>query len=137
MKYLLIRLLSLILSILLTIIIVRFLKTNEIFRKKGVNNKQLVKYLEILNTLKFLDEVLERKLELVNQGIILDIKFLENQVKLIGFIESNKLSIWGPEFTKEIMEIYQNPEIDQKRVLNASLYVKNEINKLNNLLRNT
>ena len=105
--------------------------------KQNTNTRSLPnkdKYLDLIYSLNYLDEILDRKLNLVKMGITLDIEFFEQKVELINYLRDKKLMIFGPTFVKEIMEIIDDAEIDEKKVSNASYYVKNELVKLRKLV---
>ncbi|MHA8054721.1 hypothetical protein VR611_02115 [Aquirufa nivalisilvae] len=121
--------------IVLGIFFLRFMKS----RKNNLKTKEPAKankdkYIDLINTLTFLDKILDRKLGLAESGVLLDIESFEQKVKLLYYLENNKLLIYGPDFTKEVMDIFDDPEIDEKRVLNMSSYVKNELVKLGRLV---
>jgi hypothetical protein len=94
----------------------------------------LSKYKELLNTLAPIDKILDQKLRLGKAGVTLDLEFFDQQVEVLFLVSSGKLAIFGASFTKEIMDIVNDAEFDIVSVENASIYVKNEISKLQKLV---
>jgi hypothetical protein len=117
-----------------TILLVFFMfrRGNTTNNTKSLPNKN--KYLDLINTLNYLDEKLDSKLNLVKNGIFFDLDFFEQKAELTYYLSNKKLMIFGPTFVKAIMEIFEDAEIDEKKVSNASSYVKNELIKLHKLV---
>ena len=124
-----------ILVILFTIGLAMYLDRSKIFKRyNSPENSNRSKYLVLIYSLSFLDEILDEKISLGKDGLNIDFGYLNQQFQIMELVSSGKLAIFGASFTKEIMDIVNDAEFDIVSVENASKYVKNEISKLQKLV---
>jgi hypothetical protein len=123
----------LILLVVLAILIFALIRDRK--KSKLPAKLNVAKYQDLINTLSIIDELLDRKIRLGGIGVRADYEFLTQQMIVLNLVSNGKLAIFEVSFTKDLMELFNDAEFNLAEVENASRYVKNELTKLQKLVK--
>ena len=123
----------LILLVVLAILIFALIRDRN--KSKLPAKLNVAKYQDLINTLSIIDELLDRKIRLGGIGVRADYEFLTQQMIVLNLVSNGKLAIFEVSFTKDLMELFNDAEFNLAEVENASRYVKNELAKLQKLVK--
>lgn len=122
-----------ILLIILGVLIISYFIDRK--NSKSPSKSNVAKYRDLINTLTILEEILDEKIQLGRKGIRADYgNYMSHQMVIIDLVSNGKLAIFGPTFTKDLMNMFEFAEFDLIEIENASRYVKNELVKLRRLV---
>jgi hypothetical protein len=91
----------------------------------------------LYETISDLIKLLERKKELVEMGVLIDLSFdsfTHDKFLVSSQIKNKVFSLFGEQFENDLLFVFSNPELNKELILKIYDHLKNEQLKLSKVL---